>query len=138
VPTLSYTPAQSAVTDEFGGGISVHNKGVAEPSADGNNQAGKENPYAAPATPTSSTTVQVAAAEQPAPTPPPVAPQQPKGSIIATSTYTSAGVVHEVVIEEVPVYVTVEAPAPAQKRHAHHFHQRRDREHGVLGRRHFH
>jgi hypothetical protein len=116
VPTLSWAPAKSAVTDKYGGGISVAAVNPS-PAADVANAD--------------------AAGEEPAPvvTPAPeAAPAEPaKGKILSTSTYTSAGVVHEVVIEEVPVYVTVDAP-PA-RRHAHAHRLRRDREHGILGRR---
>ena len=132
VPTLSYKPAESAVTDEFGGGISVARHGVAYgagPSADLDLEAA--------ATPTPSTTLRTTSVEQPATTPAPVAPSEPQGSVISTSTYTSAGVVYEVEIVEVPVYVTVDTPAPAQRRHVHHGH-RKQREHGILGRRRMH
>lgn len=51
------------------------------------------------------------------------------GSIVRTTTYTSAGTVYEIAIKEVVQYVTVDAAA--KKRHAH-VHARRDREHGLL------
>jgi hypothetical protein len=122
VPTLSWAPAKSAVTDEYGGGISVQAAAPtpADVGVDANAGAGGQEEPAPPAV-----------------TPPPAGEpaDAAKGKIISTSTYTKDGVVHEVVIEEVPVYVTVDAPAAA-KRHSHHY--RRDREHGILGRRHFH
>lgn len=129
VPTLSYTTPKSAATDEYGGGISIQNVGQASQPSEINTEA------LATATPstviTSSSTPQA-----PAPTEM-IAPDPQKGSIVSTSTYTSAGVVYDVAIEEVVVYVTVDdsAPKPKQRRHAHHMHHRRDREHGLLGRR---
>ncbi|KAF2733399.1 WSC domain-containing protein [Polyplosphaeria fusca] len=120
VPTLSYTTPKSAITDKYGGGISVLNVngGAAEPS--------EVNAAETPAAVVTSN-----AAEAPAPTPPPAA-EQPEGKIISTSTFTSAGIVYEMAIEEVVQYVTVDAPAAKlRKRHHHHMH-RRDREHGLL------
>lgn len=127
VPTLSFKAPQSAVTDQYGGGISVANVNAVHSAPEVNVAATPE-----PAPVESSTP----APAPPAPTPPPA--DQPKGSIVATSTYTSAGTVYEVAIEEVAVFVTVEAApaAPKHRRHlhAHHMHHRRDKEHGLLGR----
>lgn len=157
VPTLSYTTAKSAVTDQFGGGISV--------AMDGKESIGADAPEPAPATPTpeapapapsspagAATPETPVAAPAPVPTSPPAdAPQPPAGNIISTSVYTSAGTVYEIAIQQVQVTVTVDAPAaentlaveqpsPAilpraevHRRHSHHMH-RRDREHGLLGR----
>jgi hypothetical protein len=63
---------------------------------------------------------------------PSVPADQPK--VLSTSTYTSAGAVYHLAIEEVVVTVTATAtPSPkAAKRHAHHMHHKRDREHGLL------
>ena len=67
-------------------------------------------------------------------TPAPILGEQAGGEIIATKTTTREdGVVVEVFVEEVEVYVTVDAPQPA-RRHVHHKHLRRDREHGMLRR----
>lgn len=131
MPTLSYQAPKSAVTDEYGGGISVAR--VAEAPQESQVNAYEVKPAAEPSSSSSSSP----APSPPAVTPPPAAEAAPaKGSVISTTTYTSAGVVYEVVIEEVPVYVTVEAPAPVGRRHARHAHKhyRRDREHGLLGR----
>ncbi|KAF2743198.1 hypothetical protein M011DRAFT_471558 [Sporormia fimetaria CBS 119925] len=65
--------------------------------------------------------------EAPEPTPAPQlhhAAVEGNGKVLSTSTYTSAGVVHEVVVVQEDVYVTVEVDAPSRKRHAHHMHQR--------------
>ncbi|KAF2267280.1 hypothetical protein CC78DRAFT_457652 [Lojkania enalia] len=127
VPTATFVPATTQITDEFGGGLSNANAAAyslaPEPLA-------VDAPEAA-----ATTTSAPPAPEAPAPTTPPLA-EEPEGKIIATSTYTSAGTVYEVAIEEIVQYVTVEVPAPAPKlrRHHHHMH-RRDREHGLLGRR---
>ncbi|KAJ4293594.1 hypothetical protein N0V90_008877 [Kalmusia sp. IMI 367209] len=155
MPTLSYTTAVSAVTDEFGGGISV--------ALDGKESLGADGPEPAPATPTPEPAAPISSAvpEVPAETPvisapvptqapvdTPVVPQ-PEGNVISTSIYTSAGTVYQVAIQQVEVTVTVSGPAPAEqtlaveqpsapilpkhRRHTHHMH-RRDREHGLLGR----
>lgn len=112
VPTLSYQAPKSQHTDEYGGGISVlrvgaEGKGKTEPA---------DTPAATPA---------------PATTPAPEPLKDGEGSIVGTTTYTSAGTVYEVAIQEVVKYVTVEV----QQKHKHrrHVHHRRDREHGVLG-----
>lgn len=150
VPTLSYTTAKSAVTDQFGGGISV--------AMEGQESIGPDSPEPAPATPTPE-------APAPAPTSAPIAPETPvvtpeapvptsapaqaappAGDIISTSVYTQGGTVYEIAIQQVQVTVTVgaapadtPAPSPAilpreiHRRHSHHKH-RRDREHGLLGR----
>lgn len=128
MPTLPYTTPKNAATDSYGGGISIQNVAQANPSEINANVAATPEPVtSSPAPPPPA----------PAPTQPPAQEAQPKGSIISTSIYTSSGVVYEVAIEEVPVYVTVEAPAQKQRRrrHAHHMHHQRDREHGLLGRR---
>ncbi|KAF2106585.1 hypothetical protein BDV96DRAFT_507567 [Lophiotrema nucula] len=130
VPTLSYQAPKSAITDDYGGGISVQavNNGNAAPS-----QPSEVNAAEAPATTTSSSSAVVPAA--PAPTSAPEVPAPADGgSIISTTTYTSAGTVYEVAIKEVNVYVTVEPPA-VRRRHNHHHLHRKDREHGLLGRR---
>lgn len=141
VPTLSYTTAKSAVTDKFGGGISV--------ALEGHESLGADTPEPAPATPTpkvpaaSSAAVAPApetpvSAEAPAPTNAPAAPPAaPAGNIISTSIYTSAGTVYEIAIQQVEVTVTVDGPAPAagtpavspraekHRRHGHHMHRHR-------------
>ncbi|KAK3201024.1 hypothetical protein GRF29_213g699842 [Pseudopithomyces chartarum] len=149
VPTLSYTTAKSAVTDQFGGGISVLMEGQASLGADA--------PEPAPATPTPEVPAPVSETPvvdpAPVPTSPPAEASQPipAGNIISTSIYTSAGTVYEIAIQQVQVTVTVNAPvaentlaveqpnpailprAAVHRRHSHHMH-RRDREHGLLGR----
>ncbi|KAF2467856.1 WSC domain-containing protein [Lindgomyces ingoldianus] len=120
VPTLSYKAPTSAVTDKYGGGISVAaiNAGLSQAS---------EVAIAATSTP-------VVSEAPPFVTSAPVVPEQPQGHVISTSTYTSAGTVYEVAIMEVDITVTVEpTPAARHRRHVHHMH-RRDREHGLLGR----
>ncbi|ORY19293.1 hypothetical protein BCR34DRAFT_210422 [Clohesyomyces aquaticus] len=121
VPTLSYKAPVSAITDKYGGGISVAavNAGLSK----------------APEAPTMVISVSSAPASSAAPvTTAPAAPVVEDGTIISTSTYTSAGTVYEVAIKEIDITVTVEpTPAARLRRHAHHMH-RRDREHGLLGR----
>lgn len=128
VPTLSWDPEKLKPTNADGISVLAAKPTPAYPNEV--NAAGDddepEEPEVAP-TP-------AAPAVTPAPVGEPA--DAAKGKIISTSTYTKDGVVHEVVIEEVPVYVTVDAP-PA-KRHAHVHRFRRDREHGLLGKRHFH
>ena len=63
-------------------------------------------------------------------------------SVVSTSTYTSAGTVYEVVIEAVQTTVTVVEDAAVVApthvaRQAHRHRHRRDKEHGLLGRRGF-
>lgn len=112
VPTQSYAPARSEVN-----GISVYDvpTSAAAPS------------YAA-----------VSAAAAPAVTAAADIKQAPKqdvdGSIISTTTYTSAGTVYEVAIKEVAVTVTVEDNSYKAKHRRHAHLHRRDREHGLLGR----
>jgi hypothetical protein len=89
VPTQSYAPARSKITDKWGGGISVYNV--------------KTNDAPAPVM-TLSASIEDAAA--------------PEGKIVSTSTYTKDGIVYEVAIEEVYVTVTVDAAAKL-RRHAH-------------------
>jgi len=97
LPVQSYAPARSKVTDQWGGGVSVYN---VKPSAP------------APAA--------AAAAITPAPA---KGPQDDGKKIVSTTTYTSAGVVYEVAIEEVAVTVTVtEDYKRKHRRHAHHLH----------------
>ncbi|KAF1998178.1 hypothetical protein P154DRAFT_495796 [Amniculicola lignicola CBS 123094] len=138
-PTVSYIAATSAVTDKFGGGISVL---AVDPN--GAAPVASDLPYssAAEVAAAAVTTTAPPAPAAPALTPAP-SEKAPVGKIISTSTYTSAGIVYEVAIEEIAVTVTVEAdgsPVPSaaaqvyKKRHAHHHHLRRDREHGLLGR----
>lgn len=129
MPVLSYATPQSVVN-----GISVYNAhegGAQTPAVQA--QEAKPTTTAIPNVPE----VPAPTPEAPAPTPAPVADDsEPEGSIISTKTITSAGVIYEVAIEEVQVYVTVEpSQAPVkERRHVHHKHQRRDREHGLLGR----
>jgi hypothetical protein len=119
VPTLSYAPARSMATDNNGGGISVHNV--------------KTDAAAPPPAPTSAPPAKVY--DVPAPpaiTPPPKKQEAaPDGKIISTSTYTSAGVVYEVAIEEIAVTVTVTEDSYKHK-HKRHVHHRRQHEHGLL------
>jgi hypothetical protein len=90
VPTQSYAPARSKVTDKWGGGISVYDVKTSDVPA-------------APAV-TASPNLEDAAA--------------PEGKIVSTSTYTKDGIVYMVAIEE--VYVTVTADAAAKRRrHVH-------------------
>lgn len=139
VPTLSFKAPVSAMTDKYGGGISVAavQAGVqAKPSEKPVEASAVVNAAAASSTPVASSAPAASPPPPPAapvPTPPPAAAPAP-GKVISTSTYTSAGVVYEVAIEEVPVYVTVEVPAAAHKHRRAHMHHRRDREHGLLGR----
>jgi hypothetical protein len=94
VPTQSYAPARSKVTDKWGGGISVYDVKTSD----------------APAAPaiTPSANLEDAAA--------------PEGKIVSTSTYTKDGIVYVVAIEE--VYVTVTADAAAKRRRHVHAHRR--------------
>ena len=97
VPTLSYATPKSKVTDEYGGGISVYNQ--------------KSGATPAPA--------------QPNVTPGPKIENSHKGDsrIIGTSTYTEGNIVHEVVIVQEDVYVTLAAEEGyGKKRHAHKRH----------------
>lgn len=103
VPTQSYAPARS----QGAGGISVFNV--------------KPSVYVADVP-----------APSPAVTPAPAASSSAQdGSIVRTTTYTSAGVVYEVAIKEVIEYVTLPESSNKARRHAH-VHARRDREHGLL------
>ncbi|CAI6299230.1 unnamed protein product [Periconia digitata] len=78
--------------------------------------------------------------DAPAPTNAPAVPaEEPKAKIVGTSTYTSAGAIYHMVMEEVEVTVTAGSPAASAKsnvrrhEHAHaHMHHKRDREHGLL------
>ncbi|KAF2179811.1 hypothetical protein K469DRAFT_296481 [Zopfia rhizophila CBS 207.26] len=122
VPTLSYKAPVSAITDQYGGGISVANVNGKQSQAPEVNAAG--TPSSAPAAP----------APKPAVTSAPAVLEQPQGRVVSTSTYASAGTVYEVAFVEVDITVTAEAtPAARHRRHFHHIH-RRDREHGLLGR----
>ena len=94
VPTQSYAPARSMVTDKWGGGISVYDVKTSDVPA-------------APAI-TPSANLDDAAA--------------PEGKIVSTSIYTKDGIVYEVAIEE--VYVTVTADAAARRRRHAHAHRR--------------
>jgi hypothetical protein len=139
VPTLSWDPENPKLKPTSVDGISVlaaqpTPAGPKEVDASGEDEKPEEPEKAPTPAPTSAAPTPAAPAVTPAPVGEPADPA--KGKIISTSTYTKDGVVHEVVIEEVPVYVTVEAPAAKRHAHAHRF--RRDREHGILGRRHFH
>lgn len=123
VPTLSYAPARSMATDKNGGGISVYNvKTDAAPAASSTSTSTSEAP--------------VKVAEAPAPPAITPAPKKqevaPGGKMISTSTYTSAGVVYEVAIEEIAVTVTVTEDSYKHK-HRRHAHHRRQHEHGLLG-----
>ncbi|KAF2703049.1 hypothetical protein K504DRAFT_508453 [Pleomassaria siparia CBS 279.74] len=150
VPTASYKTVTGVLTDKFGGGINIGAQSelpgllptnvdvpVPKPTvvapAPVPVASAPAAPVVAPAPGASSSVAPVV--DAPAPTLAPVAapPAQDGGSIISTSTYTSAGIAYEVAIEEVTVYVTVEAPAAKMHRRHHHLH-RRDREHGLLGR----
>lgn len=152
VPTLSHTDAKTQSTNP----ITVASvKPTAAPSSD------KPAPPPAPSKPASSysaikpaspSPVKAADADAdikkeaatpivaaPEPTKAPAVPaQEPKGKVVGTSTYTSAGAIYHVVMEEVEVTVTAPAPAAASpkaraRRHAHaHMHHKRDREHGLL------
>lgn len=94
VPTLSYATPKSKVTDEYGGGISVYNQKTAA--------AGQPKITAAPKVEDS---------------------QNGDSRIIGTSTYTEGNIVHEVVIVQEDVYVTIGAnEGYGKKRHAHKRH----------------
>lgn len=131
VPTLSHKAPETVVTDKWGGGLSFAKADVSLPP-----DVGALKVSEAPQAPPSSTPAPALPVVTPAPAPP--AGEQPKGSIIGTSTFTKDGIVHEVAIEEiaVTVYVTpTPAAAPKPRRHVHHAHfHRKDREHGLLGR----
>ena len=114
VPTQSYAPARSKITDKWGGGISVYNvKTTAVP--------GPQNTDSLDIVLPSSTKAAV-----PAVTPSPALEDaaDPVGSIISTKIYTEGGIVYEVAIEEVVVTTTVESYKKA-RRHAH-AHRRRE------------
>lgn len=111
VPTQSYAPARS----EGAGGISVYNVKTDAPA-----------PTEAPAPP-------AAPAVTPAPDVKDAPDSDADGSIVSTTTYTSAGTVYEVAIKEIAVTVTVEAAYKNKMRRHAHVH-RRDHEHGLLGR----
>jgi hypothetical protein len=124
VPTLSYASARSkGATDAYGGGISVF---AVKTSA---------TPAASEAKPTSasSAAADAYAYEAAAPAVTPAAKAEDATAeddgIVSTTIYTRDGVVYEVAIKEVIQYVTVEAK---RRRHAHQ--HRRDRSHGVMGR----
>lgn len=77
------------------------------------------------------------ATDAPSVTPAPGANDDEDGEIIGTTTFTSAGAVYEVAIEEEIVYVTATGgsyatPAAKHKRHMHHGHHANRREHGLL------
>ncbi|KAF2754663.1 hypothetical protein EJ05DRAFT_479101 [Pseudovirgaria hyperparasitica] len=109
-PVPSFQQATTALTDAYGGGISVAavNHAVSNP------------------------------VPSPVVTPAPVAPVAPVGPvggagaprILSTSTYTSAAAVYEIVYEEVDITVTANAPAPSAPKHVaprhNHNHHRRD------------
>ncbi|KAF2198806.1 hypothetical protein GQ43DRAFT_143125 [Delitschia confertaspora ATCC 74209] len=151
VPTLSYKAPTTAVTDKYGGGISIAR--VPGAPAETNQPMemdltlsetlqGKQQatPTPEPAAVSSSTISTITSAVAI-----PVESAPAAGDhIISTSTYTSAGTVYEVAIAQVQVTVTVQEDAEAtpptarHRRHAHahaHMHHRRDKEHGLLGRR---
>ncbi|KAK8245849.1 hypothetical protein IWZ00DRAFT_331531 [Phyllosticta capitalensis] len=67
-------------------------------------------------------------------TPAPSAPTPVTTEIVGTTTFTSAGAVYEVAIEEVDVYVTEIATATAAAKHKRHYqhHRLNRREHGLL------
>ena len=157
VPTLSYKTATGAVTDSYGGGISIAN-------VNGDISQNGEKTNSPKTTLVTISSTSIAAAATPIVTSAPASAPAGSANIVSTTTYTSAGTVYEVAIQEVDVYVTVEAADPAidavaatstvdvtegatttvlvyetveaKKRHARHvhMHHRRDREHGLLGR----
>jgi len=109
VPTQSYAPARS----EGPGGISKYDVNTAEPKP-----AAPSAKYEAPKAPK----VEVPPAP-PAVTPAPAPAKQnvdPNAKIVSTTTYTSAGVVYEVAIEEVVVVVTVTEDAAYKPKHRRH------------------
>jgi hypothetical protein len=143
VPTLSFATATLAVTDKFGGGINVGGQSDLPEEFE---TSAVVVPVPTPVIPEAAlpdepliTSAAVAPVVVPAPVPtsaPVLAPvaEGPKGSIVGTSTFTSAGVAYEVAIEEITVYVTVEAAGPAKRHRRHNHKHKRDREHGLLGR----
>jgi hypothetical protein len=153
VPTLSFATATLAVTDKFGGGINVGEQSDLPEEIDASAVVPAPTPLVPEPTPLVpeaslpglpqepvATDAPAASVVVPGPLPtsapvaPPVEGSAGPGTILSTSTFTSAGIQYEVVVEEVTVFVTVEAAAPA-KRHRRHSHlHRRDHEHGLLNR----
>lgn len=147
VPTLSFQTATFAATDKFGGGINVGGQSelpeeidtgavvvpaptlVLEATQPALPQDPIVTPPAAPVVPYD--------APAPVPTDAPVLPlvdEQLPAAAGSISSYTSDGVVYHVTVEEVTVYVTAEASAPAKLHRRHHHLHRRHHEHGLLGR----
>lgn len=126
VPTQSYAPAKS----EGPGGISKYEAKTddVKPAAASSKVA--EAPEASPMVkeaPKPSPMDKEAPAAAPIVTPAPApAKQDADGNIVSTTTYTSAGIVYEVAIEEVAVTVTVTDDGAAYK----HKHRRHADAHG--------
>jgi hypothetical protein len=153
VPTLSFATATLAVTDKYGGGINVGEQSelpgevnasavVPEPTPSVPEPTPLVPEATLPALPQEpvATGASVASVVVPGPLPtsapvaPPVEGSAGSGNILSTSTFTSAGIQYEVVVEEVTVFVTVEAAAPAKRHRRHNHLHRRDHEHGLLNR----
>jgi hypothetical protein len=118
VPTQSYAPARS----EGPGGISKYevNTAMDYPAAP---SAKVEAPKADTPAKVDAAPKMEAAPAAPIVTPAPAPAKQdvdPKGNIVATTTYTSAGVVYEVAIEEVAVTVTVTDDSAYKHKHRRH------------------
>lgn len=151
VPTLSHTDAKTQSTNP----ITVASvKSTAAPAAPSSKPADTSKPappapaatnkaassYSAikPASPGDVKKEDAVPAPEPTKAPAAVPAKEPKGKIVGTSTYTSAGAIYHVVLEEVEITVTAPAPVaaspkPRARRHAHaHMHHKRDREHGLL------
>lgn len=132
VPTQSYAPARSKITDKWGGGISVYNaKTTAVPgpqNTDSLDVVAPSKPVSSDKAPVSySAKAPSSSVEAPAVTPSPSLSDavDPSGNIISTTVYTKDGVVYEVVIEEVVIYTTVDASYRKARRHAN-AHRRRE------------
>ncbi|KAJ4377492.1 hypothetical protein N0V83_000317 [Neocucurbitaria cava] len=119
VPTQSYAPARSEVN-----GISVYDAPTSAAAPATSAAAPSYAAESAAAAPAVTAAAEVKHASK----------QDADGSIISTTTYTSAGTVYEVAIKEIAVTVTIEDDS-YKARHRRHAHlHRRDREHGLLGR----
>lgn len=132
VPTQSYAPARSKVTDKYGGGISVYDFKPSPVPGPANTDSLEivlpsskaSAPSSKASAPNSKASAVYSAAPAVTPSPSLDDAAAPEGSIISTTIYTSAGVVYEVAIEEVVITTTVDSYARAKARRHVHAHRR--------------
>lgn len=130
VPTQSYAPARSKITDKWGGGISVYNvktSNVPGPQNTDSLYVFLASSTSSSASSTTSTSCTSSAVETPSVTSSASLSDaaDPVGSIISTKIYTENGIVYEVAIEEIVITTTVDAAYKKARRHAH-VHRRRE------------